>query len=92
MTRVLLLLTTCVAVSPALALDQRKPACPATEVAPGVKMRTGGCPMMFVPVEHAPPTSLRAISGDVPGPWTRAAEPPSVPTAPQHRADGLIHP
>lgn len=92
MTRLLLLLTTCVAVSPALALDQRQPPCPATEVAPGVKMRTGGCPMMFMPVEHAPPPSPHMRSADTPGPWQWTNAPPSGQGLPVRQPDGFIRP
>lgn len=92
MTRLLLMLTTCVAVSPALALDQRKAPCPATEVAPGVKMRTGGCPMMFMPVEHAPPPSPFMRSVDAPGPWQRPNEPAPGAAMPIRQSDGLIRP
>ena len=91
-TRLLLLLTTCVAVSPALALDQRKPPCPATEVAPGVKMRTGGCPMMFMPVEHEAPPSAFMRGVDAPGPWQRSSEPPPGPAMPVRQSDGFIRP
>jgi hypothetical protein len=91
-TRFLLLLTTCVAVSPALALDQRRPPCPATEVAPGVKMRTGGCPMMFLPADHDPDSATRSRANEAPGPWLRSAEPSQGPGLPVRQSDGSLRP
>lgn len=92
MRRVLLLLTACIAVSPALALDQRKPPCAATEVAPGVKMRTGGCPMMFLPADHDSAPTVRSRGGDIPGPWYRPPEPVQGQALPVRQSDGFIRP
>jgi hypothetical protein len=91
-TRLLMLLTACVAVTPVLALDRARPPCPATEVAPGVKMRTGGCPMMFLPMDHEPTRDRPGTSPDASGPWMRGAELPAGPAMPVRQTDGLIRP
>jgi hypothetical protein len=90
--RVVLLMAACAAALPAVALDRNRPPCPATEVAPGVKMRTGACPMMFLPAEQDTSRDTFARPSDVPGPWSRAAEPQLAPAMPVRQTDTVIRP